>query len=290
MSKKLLPLFIIIPVLILGFIQSGFSNKINPPANQTGAPGEPSCGFSNSTNTCHGSTTGANASTLLALNTDVKLLVGGAEMASNFAYVPDSIYELTFKIENPSSLCGFSMTAKNNGSGLSGSFSIPNTGSEAVLNTSNSSYINQNGQAGVSEWTFLWIAPAAGNGDITFYASANRTNQNNNWGGDEIIPFQKEVAEGSGDPSAINSQSLLNEFTLKGNPIMNNKLSFDLIVKEPKQYFISVYDLTGKQVYAESKMYHAGLKEISIDIEDKGMYLLNIRTNKNESSTIKIMN
>lgn len=287
MRKKVLPLFIIIPIFILGFIQSGFSNKTNPPAAHTGAPSEPSCGFSGSTNSCHGATSGPNASTLLALNTDVELLVSGVAMTSNFAYTADSIYEMSFKINNPTSLCGFSLSVKNNGNGLAGTLSIP-TGSSAKLNSANSSYINQNGQAGISEWTFLWQAPATGNGDVTFYASANRSNNNNAWSGDEIIPFKKEVSEGS--TVSIKTQALLNAFSLKGNPILNNKLSFDLIVKEPKQYFISVYDLAGKQVYFETKTFHAGLKEINIDIAEKGIYLLNIRTNKNESSTIKIMN
>ena len=250
MTKKILALFIVTPFLIFGFISSIYSNKNNPPSGQTGAPTEPSCGFGTSTNSCHGSLSGGNpVSELLTLNTDIELLVGGTAVSNGFEYVPDSIYSMTLKINNPTSLCGFSMTAKNDGSGLSGSWSIP-TGSQAKLSVSNSAYINQNGQAGISEWDFNWTAPAAGNGDITFYASINKSNNNDAWSGDKIIPFQLQLSEKGESPNAINTQNISNTLSVKGNPILNNKLTFELLVNEPKQYFISVYDVTGKMVFS----------------------------------------
>lgn len=289
MTKKILALLIITPFLIFGFISSIYSNKNNPPVGQTGAPTEPSCGFGTSTNTCHGSLSGGNpVSELLTLNTDVELQIGGVAIANGFEYVPDSTYSMTLKINNPTSLCGFSMTAKNNGNGASGSWSIP-SGSQAKLSVSNSSYINQNGQAGVSQWDFNWTAPAVGNGDITLYASINKSNNNDAWSGDKIIPFRLELSEKI--TTGINNvKNISNTLSVKGNPILNNNLALEILVNEPKQYFISVYDLTGKKVYSETKTFHSGIKDVNINLEQKGMYILNIKTNKNESATLKIMN
>lgn len=292
MNKKLTAFSIILPLLLIGFTNGSFANKINPPAGQTGAPSEPSCGFSGSTNSCHATTTtGPNASTLLALNTDLELLVGGVAVSNGFQYTPDVIYDLTFKINNPTELCGFSLTVKNDNTGLSGDLGIP-TGSNAKFQISNSSpnpnYINHNGQAGISSWDFKWSAPAAGNGDVTFYASANKSNKNNNNNGDKIIPFKLEMTENK--TTAINSESLKKAISINGNPILNNTLNFDLFVKETKKYSITVYDLSGKIVYTENETYSPGFRTLNINLEKKGMYILNIKTDKNESSSFKIIN
>ncbi len=289
MYSKLLTLLFILPFLMIGFIQNAYSKKNNPAVGHTGALNQPSCGFSNSTNTCHGSTNGGqHISDLLSLNTDVKLFAGNTEVTSGtFKYKPDSIYALTLKLMNPNNLNGFSLTVENNGNIMSGSLSIPN-GSSAKLNPSNADYINQNGNTGVSEWDFNWAAPAASNGDVTFYATVNRSNNNNATSGDEIIPFKMEIAEKT--TTAISDINIKNEISIKGNPILNNTLSFDLMVNEPKQYSVQVFDLSGKIIHTETRTYHAGLKSFNINFEQKGVFILNIKTNKNEQAQFKIIN
>jgi len=40
--------------------------------------------------------------------------------------------------------------------------------------------------SGNISWSFDWIAPTAGTGDITFYGAFNSTNSNSSTSGDEI--------------------------------------------------------------------------------------------------------
>jgi hypothetical protein len=291
MNKHLLAFIFIAPILFFGYINTGFSNKNNPPAQQTGAVGEPSCGFSNSTNSCHGTLSGATpVSDLLSLNTDVSLWVGVTEITSGFEYKPDSIYTLTFKIANPNTLNGFSLTAKNDQNLTSGTFSIP-VGSNAKLSVSNSGYVNHDGNAGVSEWTFNWAAPAQDNGDVTFYATANRANNNNNWSGDEIIPFKVEIIEADDStPNSITQIDITNQIIISNNPLINNELSLSLMVNEPKTYVFEIFDIQGRNISTHQETLHSGYKNIALPIASKGIFFIAIHTNKNEKALIKILN
>lgn len=291
MNKNLLALLFITPFLILGFHKTSFSKKNSAPAQQTGADMEPSCGFSSgSTNTCHGSLSGngESISELLSLNTDITLLADGDAVNSSFKYVPDKTYLMTFKIISPSSRNGFSLTViKNSTETFAGNISIP-SGSDAELSSSNSNYVGHTNSLGVNEWTFNWSAPASGNGDITFYASANKGNNNDQASGDQIIPFKMEISEKTS--TGVSELNIKDEILIKNNPLFNNTLSFDLYVNEPKQYFITVYDLTGKVVLEKQFAFHVGLKEFNETFDQKGLFILNVRTNKNENASFKIFN
>lgn len=65
-------------------------------------------------------------------------------------------------------------------------------------------------------WSFQWIAPAAGSGDVTFYAAFNASNNNNTSTGDLIFNSNLTIFEGiQPEPPAIFGDN----FSCEGSPV-----------------------------------------------------------------------
>ena len=86
-----------------------------------------------------------------------------------------------------------------------------------------------------------------------------------------VLPFEKEIS-------------------LLTNPIINNSISISAIVPIPKKHYISVYNLMGKLIAFKEQTLHTGTKTIKLPFYKKGLFLLNISTNKNEKLVYKIIN
>lgn len=300
MNKKLLSILIITPLLILAFVNTSFSRKTFAPPAKTGAPGENSCG--SGTTGCHFKTAtgtggnlgcGADVGVLASENMDLKLTANGTEVNSSFEYTPNTDYTMVFTILNPTANGGFSLTAMNSSDAHVGTLSVE-SGAEAEISDTDANYVGHTNVVGMSEWTFNWKAPAENTGKVTFYASANKANgavgmAPINSCGDTIVPYKMEINEVSSS-TEINRVSLKNELSILNNPILNNNIVIETIVKEPKTYFIAVYSLTGQKVYSQESTFHTGIKNIEIPLNQKGIYILNITTNKNEFASYKILN
>lgn len=61
------------------------------------------------------------------------------------------------------------------------------------------------GSAGVTSWTFKWIAPTTNAGDITFYAGAIAANNNNSDSGDLCYQTSKTLSFFSGLNDVLSS-------------------------------------------------------------------------------------
>ena len=298
MNKKILYALLITPFLIFAFYNTSYSKKTYAPANQTGANGEPSCGFSGTaTNTCHGSPTmcGSIPSVLGTLNQDVVISANGTIIDSNFEYIPDTEYTIVFTVLNPTASGGFSFSAMDASNNYVGTLSV-DAGAEAEISVNNSNYVGHTNSLGMNEWTFKWTAPSANTGNVTFFASSLKGNgvigpAPINSCGDTIIPIKFEISEKDiENPDFINSVSILKECSLKNNPILNNTIIINTIVKEPKRFFIAIYDLTGKLIIQKEQVFHTGIKTLEIPLNNKGMFIINITTDKNEFANYKILN
>ena len=135
-----------------------------PPAGRTGAPGEGTCIG------CHGD---------FALNSGN----GALSVTAPSSYVGGTTYPVTVTLGDPGqSVWGFEVTALTAANAMAGSFA--NTALTTQIQTSNSrmyaSHTTQRGADGTFpgtadgpvSWTFNWVAPVSGSGNVTFYAAA----------------------------------------------------------------------------------------------------------------------
>jgi hypothetical protein len=122
-------------------------------------------------------------------------------------YTPGETYTITLTVSSPGrNEFGFSVSPQLDGGATAGSM-IATAGTQ--LNGSGR-YLTHTA-AGTSEsspntrvWTFTWIAPSAGSGNVTFYAAFNATNNNNASSGDLIFNSNLTIFEGlQPEPPAI---------------------------------------------------------------------------------------
>ncbi len=122
-------------------------------------------------------------------------------------YTPGETYTITLTVSSPGrSEFGFSVSPQLDGGATAGSM-ISTAGTQ--LNGSGR-YLTHTA-AGTSEsspntrvWTFSWIAPSAGSGNVTFYAAFNASNNNNGSSGDLLFNSNLSIFEGlQPEPPAI---------------------------------------------------------------------------------------
>jgi len=300
MNTKLNALIIIVPLIMLGFYSTAFSYKDGAPVARTGAPGENSCG--SGTTGCHfkpASQCGSLIGELLPLNTDIELTANGVVVDQSFEYTPDTAYNMEFKILNPTANGGFSLTCLNLANEFVGTLTTTDPNASVISNTTNTKdYVGHVVSLATQSWSFVWTAPAAGEGDITFYASANKANgavgqAPINSCGDKIVPYKMKISEFvEEEPNTIKLSNIALQKNSKilNNPILNNTISIDLFVKEPKRVTVIVYDLSGKIITSKEQYFHVGSKNMELSLSQKGLFIINITTDKNEMANYKILN
>lgn len=164
-------LFIAFGILIVG--RSGGAAEI---LNQgyTGAPGENTC------SQCHSG--GAYGT----VTPQIQIFQQGT-FTPVTAYTPGTIYDMRVTVNHSAgspSRFGFQMTALRaaGNQALSG---YSNLGANVQQITANArTYVEQNAASISNQFTFKWTAPAAGTGNVIFYASGNCVNNNGGSSGD----------------------------------------------------------------------------------------------------------
>jgi hypothetical protein len=178
-------------------------------------------------------------------------------------YTPGQTYTITLTVSSPGrSEFGFSVSPQLDGGATAGSM-ISSTGTQ--LNGSGR-YLTHTA-AGTSEsspntrvWTFSWIAPSAGSGNVTFYAAFNASNNNNGSSGDLIFNSNLTIFEGlQPEPPAIfgNSTacigSIVNLSTNYSNGIVwspGNQSSQAIETTTPGTYQVTVTNECGTSTSA----------------------------------------
>jgi hypothetical protein len=116
-------------------------------------------------------------------------------------YVPGDTYTITLTITHPTNnTFGFQVTAENSSNAKVGTFVSTNNSTQAVNGATRATHTiaGNSGTNNSRTWTVNWIAPAAGTGDVTFYAAFNASNGSN--GNQTISTSNTTVSE---DPPAI---------------------------------------------------------------------------------------
>jgi len=164
------------------------SNNAGAQAGYTGSPNE------NNSRTCASQNGGCHGGTGTTFQSDMISID-----IPDCGYLPGETYTVTLSISSPGrSEFGFSVSPQFNGGATAGTMIASN---ETQLNGSGR-YLTHTAQ-GTAEtapnariWTFDWIAPPAGSGEVTFYAAFNASNNNNGSSGDLIFNSNLTIFEG----------------------------------------------------------------------------------------------
>lgn len=203
-------------------------------------------------------------------------------------YIPGNTY--TIKAKNTAlshNRFGFLVSPQKLNGDLLGTLVISDTVKTKLVG--NSKYVTYRAASVTSQdsmiWTFNWIAPAAGTGDVVFYGAFN-SNQDGHKGGDVTQLTSLRVKE-NGTASVINAQNNKVIVSAYPNPA-SNFVNVSFTLSRKGNLSIKMVNLEGKIVYQTTEENAFGLinKEIETSQLANGVYLIqtqigeNISTNK----------
>ncbi len=188
MKKAIYLLFTVAGLFFL--LTSELMYSSGSPGGKTGSPGD---GGTTCTQ-CHSGTATAQAGWITS------------DIPAD-GYEPGQTYTITATGTHPGvGKFGFELTSEDAGASKVGTLVVTNA-TETMLINSNNAITHKN--AGTTptgdskSWSFDWTAPAAGTGEVTFYAAFNAANGNGNNQGDVIYTSTLPVAESSGVQTGI---------------------------------------------------------------------------------------
>jgi hypothetical protein len=127
-------------------------------------------------------------------------------------------------------------------------------------------------------WTFDWIAPVAGTGEVIFYGAFN-SNENGHKGGDQTYLSKLTVQENTSTGIA-EKNSIINDVVIYPNPAKDAaEIGIDL--KNAAMVSVQVTDLSGKNVISlpAQKSNGAVTRHLNTSNLSNGTYLVRIEAN-----------
>lgn len=262
-------------------------------ANQgnTGAPGDQMIG--NNPRTCQSCHATGDIQVLLSLD------ILDANNNPITAYIPNEIYTAKVSIDSaagPKALgYGFQMvslldTDNSDVNGWAASGHSENVQIEASSNT-NRVYAEHKGVSDSNEFLVQWQAPAAGQGDIAFYAVGNGVNRNGSTSGDGAALPQKLTLTESIVSSIADLSTIGVKLQVAPNPVINQ---IYVTIKSEEQRIITakIMNATGQIFYQQSLNLAIDKQIIPIDLSQlaTGIYFLQTTSEKviNTQKIIKL--
>lgn len=162
-------------------------------------------------------------------------------------YVPGDTYSVTVSIVDSNAMqFGFQLSPQDLSGNLLGE--LISTSNETQV-TSSKKYIEHTftGTLGSisRSWSFQWVAPPAGTGDVTFYAAINAANGNGSTTGDQVYLTNLTVSEMvTAIESSLPTHSKVRITILPGTTWLRVSSSISL-------NRIEVYTIDGRNVYVQ---------------------------------------
>jgi len=228
-------------------IESAHSNNAGAQAGYTGSPNENNSRTCASQNGgCHGGTGTTFQSNMISVN------------VPDCGYIAGETYTVTLTISSPGrSEFGFSVSPQLDGGATAGSM-IASAGTQI---NGGGRYLTHTAAGTIESspntrvWTFDWVAPAAGSGNVTFYAAFNATNNNNANSGDLIFNSNLTIFEGVAPEAptifgnnVVCEGTIANLFTNYTDGIVwspGNQTTQSIDVSQPGDYQVSVTNACG---------------------------------------------
>ncbi|MBP7507613.1 MAG: T9SS type A sorting domain-containing protein [Prolixibacteraceae bacterium] len=192
-------------------------------------------------------------------------------------YVSGEKYTVTLSASDAAAQkIGFEITAESAG-GKQANFVITDDTKTKLVNGNKSVTHKSAGITPVNgsiTWSFDWIAPAAGTGDVTFYAAINAANGNGSTSGDKIYTSKLTVAESK--TNNVDSKGSI-KFNVYPNPAKERlNIESESIISS-----IVIYDLNGKIVLTQNNI-NSNRTAINIENIRPGIHLVKTITQKGE--------
>jgi hypothetical protein len=258
---------------IIGIIISSttaYTNN-NGRAGNTGSPGENAC------NQCHSTN---------ALNSGGGNVKISSPNMPNWIYFPGITYNIQVRVKKSGiGKFGFGFeallpTGANGGIIQTANSTNVKTLPATVLGNSRTNAVHkQPNHFGTDSlvFSFEWVAPMAGTGNVTFYASGNATNSANNSSGDFIYTASQLVTEAS----TVDLQTYLDSktATIFPNPCKGFiNINLPEFLDETSTQF-SIFDSKGTLVHQQNLINIDPKNNISTDIEflKNGVYFIHLR-------------
>lgn len=174
----------------------------NGKSGYAGSPGEQIC------SSCHGgaATTGS--------------VILGSDMV-NWEYVPGQTYNMTVTISQTGMAVFGLCTEALNSSNVNAGTLVAGTGSQ-IKTASNgrkcvTHVLNGGAVANSKTYTFTWVAPVAGTGNVTFYVASVAGNKNNQDSGDAVYKTTQVITEKTN--VAIDETFNVKDIQIAPNPV-----------------------------------------------------------------------
>lgn len=192
-------------------------------------------------------------------------------------YIPGQTYTITATNYNMGATrFGFEVSPQKLNGDLMGTIVITDTLRTKLVGGTKYITYRADGVSGIDEnsWTFDWIAPPAGSGEVVFYGAFN---SNSGHKGNDGTTLSTLTVQEFGFNGLATISSNVSNLTIYPNPSTDvMKVSFDL--KKSAYITIDVVDLAGKQLIsvASGKFNGSITREINVSNLPQGMYLLKI--------------
>ncbi|MGC6469132.1 MAG: choice-of-anchor V domain-containing protein [Chitinophagales bacterium] len=238
-------------------LQLGISNTAGKPG-LAGAPGDNgTCG------NCH------NSSPLAPLNENISVTINGDPLTASFEYDNSATYAMRLSIDNPLSIRGgFSLTVLDENNEMAGALSTID-GNAQLYNQNNRTYVAQNSNAATA-WDFTW-APNGVNGEVTFYASVNDANNNGQFSGDIIRPYELKI-----NPAATTSIEASTLEEAVSIAILGNQIQLNADNSLPYPVTARLLSINGAQSIPNTALTPGNSSTFDASALPKGIYILHL--------------
>lgn len=245
------------------------SNSAAPPSGKTGSTGD----NGTTCTMCHVGTVQAQTNWIITT-----VPTGG--------YVPGVTYTITVLGQHNGVVkFGFEATAEDNAGNKVGTLINTDATKTALVGTDYIGHttVGLTPIGGVSNtWSFDWIAPSAGTGDVTFYTALNAADGGGTTAGDVIYTSTESISEDVGSVSIGNVAFA--QLSIYPNPTSDNL--FVSINNNIDISYVEIFNLSGSVVFEgeiESKD-----NKINISHLKAGTYFVTIKSGDN-SATQKLV-
>ncbi len=266
MKKIFLTLFMLsaVGIVIVAFKPLRIMKKDGAAPGYTGSPGD---SLKNCT-ACHGGKA-VNVSGWITSN------------IPSTGYVPGQTYKITTtNTEAEGTRFGFEISPQDLSGKLLGKMIITDTVQTKLVG--NEKYITYTAKgvdgSGFKTWTFDWVAPPTGSGEVIFYGGYN-SNFDGHKEGDKTFLSTLSVIE-FGTTKISNLTPQIGSFNVFPNPV-NNVVTISLELKESAKTIIDIIDITGKQISVISSEKSIGqvTKVHNTSSLPNGIYYIRVQVN-----------
>lgn len=204
-------------------------------------------------------------------------------------YIPGQTYTITTtNTEKEGTRFGFEISPQNTAGDLLGKMIIIDSVQTKLVGSDKYITYTANGVdgQGFKSWSFNWIAPIAGTGNVVFYGGYN-SNFNGHKSDDKTFLSTLSVKE-YGTTSVSSPSKIISNLSIYPNPA-NDLLNISFEVKSKSIINMDITDITGRQVATIMNEKQNGLvtKYYNTEALADGIYFISIKTN-DEWTTQKI--